>query len=101
MPEKRCRSSSMQVLTSLLPYATGQDIPLPGGLKHGVSFKSLVESADPEQAHQPYVVIETTFDKGITRGWALRTPRYKYVLYDKGNYREQLYNMEDDRGEDA
>ena len=74
------------------------DIPLPGGL-YGVSFKSLVESADPEQAHQPYVVIETTFDKGITRGWALRTPRYKYVLYDKGNYREQLYNMEDDRGE--
>ena len=74
------------------------DIPLPGGL-YGVSFKSLVESADPEQAHQHYVVIETTFDKGITRGWALRTPRYKYVLYDKGNYREQLYNMEDDRGE--
>lgn len=44
--------------------------------------------------HQPYVVTETTFDKGVTRGWALRTPHYKYVLYDKGLYREQLYDME-------
>ena len=73
-------------------------IPLPGGL-HGVSFKALVENADPEQMHQPYVVTETTFDKGVTRGWALRTPHYKYVLYDKGLYREQLYDMEKDRGE--
>ena len=38
-------------------------ISLPGNL-HGVSFKSLAESADPQQAHQPYVVTETTFDKG-------------------------------------
>ncbi len=73
-------------------------IPLPGDL-HGVSFKALVENADPEQMHQPYVVTETTFDKGVTRGWALRTPHYKYVLYDKGLYREQLYDMEKDRGE--
>ena len=29
----------------------------------------------------------------------VRTPRYKYVLYDKGLYREQLYDMENDRGE--
>lgn len=42
---------------------------------------------------------ETTFDKGVARGWALRTPRYKYVLYDKGLYREQLYDMVNDRGE--
>ena len=29
----------------------------------------------------------------------MRTPRYKYVLYDKGLYREQLYDMLNDRGE--
>lgn len=29
----------------------------------------------------------------------MRTPRYKYVLYDKGLYREQLYDMVNDRGE--
>ena len=73
-------------------------VALPEGL-HGVSFKSLVEKADPKQAHQPYVVTETTFDKGVARGWALRTDHYKYVLYDKGLYREQLYDMDNDRGE--
>ena len=25
--------------------------------------------------------------------------RYKYVLYDKGRYREQLFDMQNDRGE--
>jgi len=74
-------------------------ITLPKGL-HGASFKPLVEKADPLLKHQDYVVTETTFDKGgLTRGWALRTSRYKYVLYDKGRYREQLFDMENDRGE--
>ncbi len=74
-------------------------IELPDGLC-GVSFKALCETADPEQRHQPYIVTETTFDKGKnTRGWALRTSRYKYVLYDKGRYREQLYDMCNDQGE--
>ena len=74
-------------------------IRLPEGL-HGVSFRSLAEKADPSLKHQDYIVTETTFDKGgNTRGWALRTSRYKYVLYDKGRYREQLFDMEKDRGE--
>ena len=74
-------------------------IQLPEGL-HGVSFRLLVEKADPSLKHQDYIVTETTFDKGgNTRGWALRTSRYKYVLYDKGRYREQLFDMEKDRGE--
>ena len=29
----------------------------------------------------------------------VRSSKYKYVLYDKGKYREQLYDMENDRGE--
>ena len=29
----------------------------------------------------------------------VRTPKYKYILYDKGQYREQLYDMDTDRGE--
>lgn len=71
----------------------------PKGL-HGVSFKQLAEQADNQTPHQTYIVTETTFDKGGgTRGWALRTPHYKYVLYDKGRYREQLYDMHADRGE--
>lgn len=29
----------------------------------------------------------------------VRTARYKYVLYDKGRHREQLFDMQNDRGE--
>ena len=32
-------------------------------------------------------------------GWMVRTPYYKYVLYDTGKNREQLYDMRTDRGE--
>lgn len=74
-------------------------IAQPAGCQ-GVSFKTLVEEGNSEAAHQAYVVTETLFDKGKqTRGWMLRTPRYKYVLYDKGTYREQFFDMENDRGE--
>ena len=69
-------------------------IRLPEGL-HGVSISGDqfgAEKADPSLKHQDYIVTETTFDKGgNTRGWALRTSRYKYVLYDKGRYREQSF----------
>ena len=67
---------------------------------HGVSYKNLVLSADPQSKHQDAVFIETRFDKGAkTRGLAVRTEHYKYIVYDKGQHREQLYNMDTDRGE--
>ena len=46
-----------------------------------------------------YAICETTFDKGSTRGWMLRTKHFKYVLYDKGTYREQLFAISEDKGE--
>lgn len=65
-----------------------------------MSYASLAESGDPGRTHQAYIVTETLFDKGgNTRGWMLRTQRYKYILYDKGRYREQLFDMCRDRGE--
>ena len=65
----------------------------------GVSFRKVVEEATDAVKGQDYIVCETTFDKGITRGWMVRTPKYKYVLYDKGTHREQLFDIEADRGE--
>lgn len=66
----------------------------------GVSFKEIVESGDPDMPHQASIVVETMFDKGTnSRGWCVRTERYKYVIYDKGRYREQLFDMSLDRGE--
>lgn len=65
----------------------------------GTSFRAVVETGDPQKPHQEYVVTETQFDGGKTRGWCIRTDHYKYVLYDKGRHREQLFNMQTDRGE--
>lgn len=74
-------------------------IELPEGL-HGVSYAKVVEKGETHLKHQEYVVAETLFDKGGgTRGWMVRTSGYKYVLYDKGRYREQLFDMQKDRGE--
>lgn len=65
----------------------------------GVSFRQLVEKSDPQAMHQQYIITETRFDGSKTRGWVVRSERYKYVLYDKGRYREQLFDMQNDRGE--
>ena len=74
-------------------------IDMPEGLP-GCSYKKLVEGCDVNAEHQDFVVTETLFDKGgNTRGWALRTKDFKYVMYDKGRYREQLFDMNADRGE--
>ena len=50
-----------------------------------------------------YVVSETMFARGSTNlgatGRMLRTEKYKYCIYDNGEKREQLFDMEKDPGE--
>ncbi len=65
----------------------------------GKSFRKLVEEGNAQTAHQSYVITETRFDGSRTRGWMVRGERYKYVLYDRGRYREQLFDLSEDRGE--
>lgn len=65
----------------------------------GKSFRKVVEEGNAEAPHQEYVITETQFDGSKTRGWMVRSGRYKYVLYDKGRNREQLFDMQNDRGE--
>ena len=63
----------------------------------GRSMRYAVENPD-EYSRNSYVVCETLFAQtGGTRGWALRTPRYKYVLYEAGANREMLFDMTTDR----
>ena len=74
-------------------------IPVPAHCQ-GKSLRNVVEAGDPDMKHQEYVVTETVFAQTAgTIGWMVRTKDYKYVLYDTGRYREQLYNMNIDRGE--
>ena len=61
----------------------------------GVSYVDVVAKGDEGQE---YIVTETNFNQTAgTLGWMVRTPKYKYVLYDKGQYREQLFDMSEDR----
>ena len=70
--------------------------PLPAG-RRGVSYVDVVEKGT---SGQDFIVTETNFNQTAgTLGWMVRTPQYKYVLYDKGQYREQLFDMSEDRME--
>lgn len=66
----------------------------------GRSGKSIRPVLEDSTQGQDFIVTETNFKQTAgSYGWMVRTKRYKYVLYDKGRYREQLYDMEKDRGE--
>lgn len=89
-------NNGVDLMPSICDWA-GINVP---GKRQGVSFRPIVENGSADKQHQPYIVTETSFAQtASTRGWMLRTSQYKYVLYDTGKNREQLYDMETDRGE--
>lgn len=89
-------NNGVDLLPSICDW-TGAKVP---AYCQGVSFRSVAEGGDARMEHQPYVVTETAFlQTAGTQGWLVRTPKYKYVLYESGKNREMLYDMENDRGE--
>lgn len=86
--------SAIDIPPSILDYA---GVKRPAHVD-GQSLRPLVEKGSWQD--HPYVVTETLFNKGTTvPGWAgrmVRTPGYKYILYNHGKGREQLFNMEAD-----
>lgn len=87
-------SNGIDLLPSICEWA---GVRVPAG-REGMSFSRLAEEGDSTLSHRSYVVSETEFSEtGGTKGWMVRSKKYKYVLYDKGLYREQLYDMENDR----
>lgn len=86
-------NNGIDMLPTMLEWANTE---IPPQYK-GVSFGYAVKNPDTESA-QDYVVTETVFEEtGGTKGWMLRTPKYKYVLYEAGKNREALYDMDNDR----
>lgn len=66
----------------------------------GRSVRPYAEHPEQQPSDSDYIVTETVFAQTAgTLGWMVRTKDYKYVLYDTGRYREQLYDMRTDRGE--
>lgn len=87
-------NAGLDLLPTICDYA-GAEIP---DRCTGKSIRTLIEQENAQQIHS-YVVTETMFDKSTTRGWMVRTSNHKYVLYDKGKYREQLFDMQVDKNE--
>lgn len=89
-------NNGLDLMPSICDWA-GIDMP---GQRKGRSFRKVVEQGRTDTPHHEYVVTEALFDQGgSTQGWMVRTPHFKYVLYDTGKNREQLYDMRNDRGE--
>lgn len=67
----------------------------------GISFLPLIEGKSIKK--YDYVVSETMFARGAKNlgatGRMIRTEQYKYIIYDTGEKREQLFDMEEDPGE--
>jgi choline-sulfatase len=75
-------------------------IDKPSGMQ-GISLKPLVEGKSIEA--RDFLVCETEFAEGKfgrgARGRMLRTERFKYIIYDRGEKREQFFDLEADPGE--
>jgi len=91
-------STGIDYLPTILDFA-GISCPdtMPG---HSLKPIALGES---DTLPREYVVAETVFASGTKQfgvsGRMLRTARYKYTIYNKGECREQLFDMEKDPGE--
>jgi len=91
-------STGIDYLPTILDFA-GISCPdtMPG---HSLKSIALGQSGT---LPREYVVAETVFASGTRQfgvsGRMLRTARYKYTIYNRGDCREQLFDMEKDPGE--
>lgn len=81
-------SAGLDLIPTLCDYA---GIAPPAGLK-GRSVRPLAENR-PLPAPRPYVVSETHYGRMVCSG------RYKYCVYQSGEKREQLVDLQEDPGE--
>ena len=97
-------SNGLDLLPTLCDYA---DADTPADLP-GRSLRPLLDDASNSAATKASdwrdeLVVETMWYGGGpsrgSRGRALRTERYKYVIYEIGKHREQLFDLDNDPGE--
>jgi arylsulfatase A-like enzyme len=78
------------------------DVDMPEGPYYGLSALPFVLDKNTKAPTHDYVVSEAEVkiskNEGI-EGRGLRTPKYKYHLWSKGEHREQLFDMVNDPGE--
>ena len=84
-------SNGLDLLPTLCDYA---GIDPPDDLR-GRSLRDLAAGRDVED-WRDHLVVETY---GPIEGRMVRTEQYKYVVYERGRNREQLFDLDADRGE--
>jgi arylsulfatase A-like enzyme len=91
-------TTGLDYLPTILDFA---GIPCPDDLA-GQSLKSIA-LGNSDALDRDYVVTETVFASGTKEfgvsGRMIRTPQYKYAIYNRGENREQLFDMDKDPGE--
>jgi arylsulfatase A-like enzyme len=92
--DRRHLVSGLDILPTVCDYA---GLPIPESLE-GVSLRPLVDNpnAEPKTAWRDHLVLEIN-DRTEVR--MVRSDRYKYIVYAKGEMREQLFDLEADPGE--
>jgi arylsulfatase A-like enzyme len=91
-------SNGLDLFPTLCAYAECEPPP---GLA-GLNLRSLLRNITPAQPSRTGLVIECFFDGGRgygTTGRAWVESEWKYIVYDKGRQREQLFNLAEDPGE--
>ena len=89
-------SVGLDLLPTLLGLAGGSAPPELTGLNLSPAVR------EPGRTGHDHVVIQTRFERvqgPLTSGRALIGPRYKYVVYSWGRWREQLFDLDTDQGE--
>lgn len=92
-------SMSLDVSATVLDYAQAK---MPSSM-HGLSLAKVAK--DPTlKLNRKYAFVETVFAAGTKelglRGKMVTTGRYKYCIYDRGERREQLFDLQTDPGEE-
>jgi arylsulfatase A-like enzyme len=72
-------------------------IPLPGE-RPGLSLLPMLEGHEPERWREG-VITTTRANANGPHGRMVRTARHKYIAYERGEHREQLFDMLADPGE--
>lgn len=93
-------STGIDLMPTILDAA---GIAKPPGPAYGRTLEPLARGSSKAWDRR-YVVAETTFGRGGDDGVSgrmLRTERHKYVVYNTGADREQLFDLEQDPGETA
>ena len=95
---KELVSTALDIPQTILDFA---GVTPPSSMR-GVSLRPLV-MGNITSLDREYVAAETIFAQGENplglRGKMLRTRQYKYCVYDVGECREQLFDMDADPGE--